>query len=432
MAPTSGAEGVFALIDLHGVRAGRPRRRWCWSAAAASASPTSIFRTDAAWPPSCTSSPSRSVSTFDLAAPSAALPPRLTLPASMSADVTSRALVANDDGHLVMLRSMIAPELASFDGATLTTVPLPEVATDLAAAARRLRGGGGAAHRLDVAYIRIPEDLPERPPACRCSRWRAARWGGWRCRPTMPASGHVRLRLLQRLRRRVLRAGRPALGRRGHPLPAGEAGGRDRHLAGLRARRSSSTRPTPTPPPPTRTRPRWTRTRASASSTSPPASGSCSAPAPSAHALRLLAARRLRGRGAARRRGTALLAPGGEPRHAGVHHACRWPRRRSSWAPCREAPGITPHRVFVSQDHPAGRISVIQLDTGQVRTATGFTLNGRSSDDPTPRCSAAAGARPWRPAAPAARCTLRRSSRCRWWPPPARWCRWCRRRAARW
>jgi hypothetical protein len=41
-----------------------------------------------------------------------------------------------------------------------------------------------------------------------------------------------------------------------------------------------------------------------------------------------------------------------------------------------EAPGITPHRVFVSQDHPAGRISVIQLDSGQVRTATGFTLNG--------------------------------------------------------
>lgn len=41
-----------------------------------------------------------------------------------------------------------------------------------------------------------------------------------------------------------------------------------------------------------------------------------------------------------------------------------------------QAPGVTPHRVFVSQDHPAGRISVIQLDSGQVRTATGFTLNG--------------------------------------------------------
>jgi hypothetical protein len=41
-----------------------------------------------------------------------------------------------------------------------------------------------------------------------------------------------------------------------------------------------------------------------------------------------------------------------------------------------QALGVTPHRVFVSQDHPAGRISVIQLDSGQVRTATGFTLNG--------------------------------------------------------
>ena len=33
------------------------------------------------------------------------------------------------------------------------------------------------------------------------------------------------------------------------------------------------------------------------------------------------------------------------------------------------------HRVFVSQSHPAGRISVINLADGQIRTATGFTLN---------------------------------------------------------
>ena len=39
------------------------------------------------------------------------------------------------------------------------------------------------------------------------------------------------------------------------------------------------------------------------------------------------------------------------------------------------AQGRSEHRVFLAQKHPAGRISVIQLDDLQIRTATGFTLN---------------------------------------------------------
>jgi hypothetical protein len=42
--------------------------------------------------------------------------------------------------------------------------------------------------------------------------------------------------------------------------------------------------------------------------------------------------------------------------------------------------GDTPdtlHRIFVSQTHPAGRISFVDLDDVEIRTVTGFTLNSR-------------------------------------------------------
>jgi hypothetical protein len=35
----------------------------------------------------------------------------------------------------------------------------------------------------------------------------------------------------------------------------------------------------------------------------------------------------------------------------------------------------TRDRVFVSQLHPAGRISFVDLDEARIRTVTGFTLN---------------------------------------------------------
>jgi hypothetical protein len=37
--------------------------------------------------------------------------------------------------------------------------------------------------------------------------------------------------------------------------------------------------------------------------------------------------------------------------------------------------GTSQHRVFISQAHPGGRISVIDLKDGMMRTVTGFTLN---------------------------------------------------------
>jgi hypothetical protein len=39
--------------------------------------------------------------------------------------------------------------------------------------------------------------------------------------------------------------------------------------------------------------------------------------------------------------------------------------------------GDTVKRVFVSQEHPEGRISFINWETGVVESVTGFELNGR-------------------------------------------------------
>jgi hypothetical protein len=39
--------------------------------------------------------------------------------------------------------------------------------------------------------------------------------------------------------------------------------------------------------------------------------------------------------------------------------------------------GAAVKRVFVSQEHPEGRISFIDWDTGMVESVTGFELNGR-------------------------------------------------------
>ena len=42
-------------------------------------------------------------------------------------------------------------------------------------------------------------------------------------------------------------------------------------------------------------------------------------------------------------------------------------------------PGAT-DKVFVSQRHPLGRVSFIDIDSGQVRTLTGFDLNSQIID----------------------------------------------------
>jgi hypothetical protein len=38
-------------------------------------------------------------------------------------------------------------------------------------------------------------------------------------------------------------------------------------------------------------------------------------------------------------------------------------------------PGTPSHRAFAAQQHQAGRITFVQLDTLEVRTVTGYELN---------------------------------------------------------
>ena len=155
-APASGAEGIFALVDLTRVRAGTSEP--VQERAGGYRITDMIFRTQAGVSTALHVFAKATVSTFDLVS-GVALPARLPLPASMSADVRSREVVASADGRIIMLRSTVAPELASFDGTRIDTVPLPEIATDLdlvpdgTAAVAALRSSGS------VAYIQVPADL---------------------------------------------------------------------------------------------------------------------------------------------------------------------------------------------------------------------------------------------------------------------------------
>ncbi|MHB8420919.1 MAG: YncE family protein [Myxococcales bacterium] len=89
------------------------------------------------------------------------LPPRQPLPASASADLASRSVVATADGAFVLIRSFTAPDLTivDVDAQTVSTLTLPDVATDL-----EIEPGGTAAVAVmrataQVAVLRIPQDL---------------------------------------------------------------------------------------------------------------------------------------------------------------------------------------------------------------------------------------------------------------------------------
>src|SRR5439155_13699328 len=97
-----------------------------------------------------------SVSTFALVEPIPTLPVRLSLPASMSQDVTSREVVSNRDATVVMVRATAAPELAVFDGTALTVVPLSEVATDLDLLADGTAAVAALRTKAALAYIELP------------------------------------------------------------------------------------------------------------------------------------------------------------------------------------------------------------------------------------------------------------------------------------
>lgn len=369
-APASGAEGIFALVDLGKLRSnatGAVQER-----AGGYRITDVLFRTQQGVSTALHVFAKSTVSTFDLVG-GGALPVRLTLPASMSSDVRSREVVASADGRIIMLRSTIAPELASFDGTRIDTVPLPEIATDLdlvpdgTAAVAALRSSGS------VAYIEVPADL-QTPSGIDTIALDGGVVGQIALPPEVPATGmfalvystvtseesFARIELPSGvvtrypLEKKVAEIALSPDGRsaliihQADPTtttsdPYEAAVDKDQGFSVFdvnsgfwQLQRTGTTRPT----------------RFAFS----PAGGFVGV------ALRDDALRRFQ-----------LMAVNLTSLVSTTLPLASTPLFMGT---VPQAPGVTPHRVFVSQDHPAGRISVIQLDTGQVRTATGFTLNG--------------------------------------------------------
>ncbi len=369
-APASGAEGIFALVDLSKVRSNATEA--VQERAGGYRITDVIFRTEAGVSTALYVFAKSTVSTFNLTT-GAALPVRLTLPASMSADVTSREVVSSTDGRVVMLRSTIAPELASFDGVRIDTVPIPEIATDLdlvpdgTAAVAALRSAGS------VAYIEVPADLIT-PAGIETFNLDGGVVGQIALPPQVPGTGMFALVYssvtnAESFARIDLPSGmvtRYPLEKKVEEIaispdgfsaliihkadpattatdPYEAAVDRDQGFSVFDVRsgfwqlqRTGTTRPS-----------RYAFS---------PAGGYVGV------ALRDDAIKRFQ-----------LMAV-----NLGTLVSTTLPLASTPlfMGTVPQAPGVTPHRVFVSQDHPAGRISVIQLDTGQVRTATGFTLNG--------------------------------------------------------
>lgn len=370
--PASGAEGIFALIDVTQLRAGAPAAQVVSERAGGFRLTDIVFRTEAGRSTKLYVFAKSTISVFELP-PSAALPTRVALPASLSAEVTSREVVTSADGRVVMLRSTVAPEIASFDGAALLTVPLPEIATDLdllpdgTAAVAALRSAGR------VAFIDLPGDLtnpagiatfavadggvgqvaiPDTVPAGGMFAfvWSSVAGDESLSRVDFP-SGQVRRYPLEKLIDEVAVSpdSKSALiVHRANPGttatdPYEAAVDKDEGFSVFdigtgfaQLQRTGTTQPT-----------RYAFS---------PRGGYVGV------ALRNDTLRRyqLQAVNLSSLVSTTLTLAS-TPLYMGT---------------VPEAPGITPHRVFVSQQHPAGRISVIQLDSGQVRTATGFILNG--------------------------------------------------------
>ncbi|MDX2009029.1 MAG: hypothetical protein SFW67_02505 [Myxococcaceae bacterium] len=371
-APPSGAEGVFALVEIERLRTGATPAQAVSERAGGFRITDVVFRTEAARTTRLSVFAKSTISTFDLTNPAASLPTRLTLPASFSSEISSREVVATQDGRVVLLRSTVAPELAAFDGTALNTVPLSEVATDLdllpdgTAAVAALRSAGS------VAWIEIPADL------------------------TAPSGIEV------------FRVADGGVGQVALPESASDAGVFAFVWSNVAGDESVSRVDFPSGrvvrypveklvdevavSPDSRSALIIHRSNAATTATDPYEAavdrdeGFSVFDVPSGFA-------QLQRTGTTKPTRYAFSPRGGFVGVALRNDALRRYQLQavnlsslvSTTLPLAstplymgtvpEAPGITPHRVFVSQQHPAGRISVIQLDTGQVRTATGFTLN---------------------------------------------------------
>ncbi len=158
--PDQGAEGIVTVVRLAApgsAPAGVPFDR-----AAGFRVSDVFFRTAGGVTKGAIAVALDSVSFIDLSNPKPpGLPPRQALPASASADLASRAVVATPDGAFVLVRSFTANDLTiiDVDSQTVSTLALPDIATDL-----EIEPGGTAAIAVlrataQVELLRIPQDL---------------------------------------------------------------------------------------------------------------------------------------------------------------------------------------------------------------------------------------------------------------------------------
>ncbi len=160
--PGSGAEGVVALVDLRAVRRGEPAEKTVLERAAGFRVTDIVFRLEAGVATRAYVFAKSTVTVLDLSAPrQQPLPVRVSLPEAMAQDVTSREVVSTPDGQRVLLRATTAALLATFDGTAFRTVPLPEVATDV----DLLPDGSGAVAALrtaqKLALLELPGDFED-------------------------------------------------------------------------------------------------------------------------------------------------------------------------------------------------------------------------------------------------------------------------------
>lgn len=371
-APASGAEGIFTLIDVAQLRAGAPAAQVASERAGGFRITDVVFRTEAGRTTKLYVFAKSTISILDLP-PTSALPRRVTLPASLSADVTSREVVASGDGTVVMLRSTVAPELAAFDGTALSSIPLSEVATDLdllpdgTAAVAALRQAGR------VAYIEVPGDLAN-PAGIDTFAVADGGVGQVALPASIPAGGMFAFVWSnvtgdESLSRVELPSGRVTR----YPVEklVDEVSVSPDSKSALIIHKSN---------------PNTTATDPYEIAVDKDEGFSVFDIQSGFAQLQRTGSTQPTRYAFSPRGGFVGVALRNDPLKRYQLQAVNLSSLVSTtltlastplyMGTVPEAPGITPHRVFVSQQHPAGRISVIQLDSGQVRTATGFTLNG--------------------------------------------------------
>ncbi len=367
--PSNGAEGIVTVIDVRALRSGLPEAQVRYERAADFRVTDVFFHLQGGVAAEAYVVAKSKVVVIDLLDPALhPLPVRVDLPDSMAADIRSREVVADANGRTLLFRSTVAPELAWFDGAVMRSLPLPEVATDL----DLLPDGSAAVVALRaskrVAFVRVPDDLLN-PAGIAYFDSGGAEVG----QVVLPPSGAFAL---------VFTNASDDKSFARIELPSGQV---TRYLLekwvdeiDLAPDGQSAVvihRPNP------------------ASTAADPYEREVDAD--QGYSVFDVAT----GYSQLKRTGRKVPGPfafspvGG---YLGV--ALRYtPLQQYSldavnlgslvattlslaskplfMGAVPVAPGLSAHRVFVSQDHPAGRISVVNLDDGQVRTATGFTLN---------------------------------------------------------